>query len=426
VSTPAVEFTVVGVDKASKTFTDVGAAAERSSDKIRKSSADAASSFEAAGDSAGDLATWTATLGDGMATLGEQIGGSTGRLLEMGGNAILAGTAFGDLGEGAVQAAKWIGNLGIVQKAQAAWTGVVTAAQWAWNAAMNANPIGLIILAIAAVIAIVVLLVKNWDTVSAAATAAWEWIKGIWSVAWAWLDENVVQPIKKFFALAWEAAQLAAQMAWEWVKGIWAGAWAWLDENVVQPIKKFFALAWEAAQLAASRAWEGIKGAFAAVAGWFRENVTGPLSKLFSGAWDGIKSVWNGAKSFFTGIGDGIKSAFKGAFNAVARFWNNGPGRIGFTVPKWVPGVGGRKFDIPNIPLLAKGGDITRSGWAMVGEAGPEMLKLPTGARVQPLSKDNGGPGGGVTINITNHYPQAEPTSVTTNKALQYAAALGV
>ena len=384
-ATPAVEFTVVGVDKASKTFTDVGEAAERSSSKIRKSSEDAGSAFEAAGDSAGDLATWTATLGDGMATLGEQMGGNAGRILEMGGNAILAGTAFGDLGEGAVQAAKWIGNLGIVQKAQAAWTGVVTAAQWAWNAAMSANPIGLIILAIAAVIAIVVLLVKNWDTVSAAATAAWEWIKGVWAGAWAWLDENVVQPIKKFFAVAWEAAKLAAQMA-----------------------------------------WDGIKGAFAAVAGWFRDNVTGPLSNLFSGAWSGVKAVWNGAKTFFTGIGDGIKSAFKGAFNAVARFWNNGPGKIGFTVPDWVPVAGGRKFAIPKIPMLAKGGDITRSGWAIVGEAGPEMLRLPTGAQVSPLSGGSGGPGREVTIQITNHYPQAEPTSVTTNRALQYAAALGV
>lgn len=31
-----------------------------------------------------------------------------------------------------------------------------------------------------------------------------------------------------------------------------------------------------------------------------------------------------------------------------------------------------------------------------------------------------------VQINVTNHFPQAEPTSVTTNKALQYAAAVGL
>jgi hypothetical protein len=41
----------------------------------------------------------------------------------------------------------------------------VIAAQWAWNAALNANPIGLVIVAIAAAIAIVVLLYKRFEVV---------------------------------------------------------------------------------------------------------------------------------------------------------------------------------------------------------------------------------------------------------------------
>ena len=45
----------------------------------------------------------------------------------------------------------------------------------------------------------------------------------------------------------------------------------------------------------------------------------------------------------------------------------------------------------------------------------------------------NGGMNGGASpvragaqVYVTNHYPQAEPTSVTTNRALEYAAALGM
>ncbi len=38
--------------------------------------------------------------------------------------------------------------------------------------------------------------------------------------------------------------------------------------------------------------------------------------------------------------------------------------------------------------------------------------------------------GGGVlsraVVNVTNHYPVAEPTSVSVNRGLQYAGALGV
>lgn len=55
--------------------------------------------------------------------------------------------------------------------------GVVTVAQWAWNLAMTANPIGLIIVAIALLVAGIVWLVTNWDTVAAAVGPIWETIK---------------------------------------------------------------------------------------------------------------------------------------------------------------------------------------------------------------------------------------------------------
>lgn len=53
---------------------------------------------------------------------------------------------------------------------------VATAAQWLWNAAMTANPIGLIIVGIAALIGIIILVVKHWDTVKAAFVSVWNWI----------------------------------------------------------------------------------------------------------------------------------------------------------------------------------------------------------------------------------------------------------
>ena len=61
--------------------------------------------------------------------------------------------------------------------AQATATKLVTAAQWLWNAAMMANPFGLIILGIIAVIAGIVLLVKNWDWVKETAMKVFDFIK---------------------------------------------------------------------------------------------------------------------------------------------------------------------------------------------------------------------------------------------------------
>ncbi|MDK4479926.1 hypothetical protein MWG07_00350 [Fusobacterium necrophorum] len=56
-------------------------------------------------------------------------------------------------------------------------TGQLTIKQWALNAAMNANPVGLVIGAIAALIGIVWLAWKNWDKISGWLIGAWEWVK---------------------------------------------------------------------------------------------------------------------------------------------------------------------------------------------------------------------------------------------------------
>lgn len=49
----------------------------------------------------------------------------------------------------------------------------------------------------------------------------------------------------------------------------------------------------------------------------------------------------------------------------------------------------------PDVPAMASGGDVLRSGWALVGERGPELAWLPAGAQVRPLDA------GPITINQT-------------------------
>jgi len=86
-----------------------------------------------------------------------------------------------------------------------------------------------------------------------------------------------------------------------------------------------------------------------------------------------------------------LTAPFKFAFNTIAGFWNNTLGQISFTVPDWVPGLGGKGFQFPTIKPLAAGGTFT--GAALVGERGPELL---VGAgRVIPNSQL-----GGITINV--------------------------
>jgi hypothetical protein len=84
----------------------------------------------------------------------------------------------------------------------------------------------------------------------------------------------------------------------------------------------------------------------------------------------------------------------KTIFNGIARIWNNTFGKLSFSVPDWVPGIGGKGFDVPNIPMLAEGGIVTGPTLAMIGEGnGPEA--------VIPLSRmGEFGMGGGINITV--------------------------
>jgi hypothetical protein len=58
--------------------------------------------------------------------------------------------------------------------------------------------------------------------------------------------------------------------------------------------------------------------------------------------------------------------------------------------------------------MLAEGGTILRSGSVIVGENGPELLRLPRGASVDP---DISGAGTGAGINLTQYIYPAEGMS---------------
>lgn len=117
---------------------------------------------------------------------------------------------------------------------------------------------------------------------------------------------------------------------------------------------------------------------------WFRDGVKSIFSFLGSaiGLWvDGVKLYFNG-----------LATVFKTVFNGIATLWNNTFGKLSFKIPGWVPGIGGKGFEVPDIPMLAQGGIVMSPTLAMVGEAGPEA--------VIPLDRV-GNMGGGNTYQIT-------------------------
>jgi hypothetical protein len=190
--------------------------------------------------------------------------------------------------------------------AGAAATAIVTAAQWLWNAAMYANPIGLVILAIVALIAVIVLIIKYHKEIGA------------------------------FFVMVWGHI-------WDFLKMI--GAW------FAGPFVQFF-----------KDAWANIVGLFNAGVAW----VTGWVNRFLApilAIKDHIAKV-----GIWQTLVDGFKAAINGLIGLWNRLdFSIGPFSIPSWVPF---GLGGQRFYIPDIfpdiPRLDVGGRITETGMAVV------------------------------------------------------------
>ena len=202
-------------------------------------------------------------------------------------------------------------SLTIVTKAQAA-------AQAVLNAAMSANPIGLIIAAIVALVAAFVVLWKRSET-----------FRNFWIGLWNGIKtavEPVITFIKQMFTAAWDNIKAAWSAASTFFSGVWNGIKN-IFSAVVSVLSGYFSAAWNGIKLI----WDVVSSYFKAI--WdsianIFSVVQAVLQGDFQGAWDAIKAivntwigffqkVWNGIKNVFSSVRSWFSSTFKGAFTAV-------------------------------------------------------------------------------------------------------------
>lgn len=164
-------------------------------------------------------------------------------------------------------------------------------------------PYILIVAAIAAVIAIIVLCIKHWDKIVEAVKKAWQFIKQILSKVGSWINQNVIQPVVRFFKNLWTTVKNAASNAWNGIKNVWSTVKSWFNNTIIQPIKNFFTGLWTSVKNTASNAWNGLKNIWSGITGFFR----GIINK--------VKSVFSKAKDF-------ILSPFRNAINGVKKIFN--------------------------------------------------------------------------------------------------------
>lgn len=149
--------------------------------------------------------------------------------------------------------------------------------------------------------------------------------------------------------------------------------------------------------------WGGIKTAAKAVADWF----SGPFAGFFVRTWDAIvdkakmvqdyfRSIPERIKAALSGVADAVSWPFRTGFNMVSTAWNNTVGKLSWTIPSWVPIVGGNTISAPKLPKFHEGID------RVPGVPGQEMLAiLEAGERVIPADRADADGGGGDTFNLT-------------------------
>ena len=95
--------------------------------------------------------------------------------------------------------------------------------------------------------------------------------------------------------------------------------------------------------------------------------ITGVFTGNWSQAWNGIKSIFSGAVG---GLGEIIKAPLRAVVSAV----NTVIGGLNkLKVPDWVPGIGGKGINIPQIPGFVNG-TVRTPDTFIAGENGPELI----------------------------------------------------
>lgn len=306
-----------------------------------------AESMEKFGGAAGDASSGILAVGNALASAG--IADFT-KQLQVAGD-VLDGV------EGATRlysvATRILGNW---QKITAAATKVWAGTQWLLNAALNANPIGLIIIAIIALVAVIVILWNKseafraiilavWGAIKTAALSTWNVIKAAGEAFFAWIM-TAVQAVGAFFTAIWHGIQAAVTAVLDFLSPyIRAVVLFWvIIFTIIFVFVRFMFTVWKTVAIA-------VFEAISAVVQWFYTSVILPvfnaikafilpiwqaisdaaraafdfIAHLIAVWWAGVQIVWGKVKEVATAVWTAISDAARAAFDFIAdlflRWW---------------------------------------------------------------------------------------------------------
>lgn len=307
-----------------------------------------------------------------------------------------------DLGGPVAMLKQMAGGLSLVKTAQTAWstaTKMATAVQGAFNAVIAANPIGAIVVAVAAVVAALVWFFTQTEVGRRAWAAFTSWL----SETWAALVEGakaIWNGLGEFLANLWATITGGVTGAWTsittFLSGVWTGisttattifngirdfivnvftvigalivaplqairngintVFGWILSFITQQMNStntVWSTIWTAIYNVVNTIFTLISGYISTVVNAIRTVIVVFLDLLkgdWQGAWDAIKSffttTWDGIKAFLSNILDGIKAVWTTVWTAISTFFTDVWNRI---VAFFTPIINGIRNTIGNV-----------------------------------------------------------------------------
>lgn len=316
-------------------------------------------------------------------------------------------------------------------------TKAAAAAQWLLNAAMNANPIGIIIGLITAIAAALIYFFTQTQTGQQIWQGFMNWLQSAWT------------SISSFFSGLWQGIIGFFQNAGSTAQNIWNSVVSFF-QSIPGKISGFFSGIGSAIGGFFTSAGNNIRNIFNAVVSFvssipgriigFFSSVGSAIGGYFNNVSNNIRNAFNNAVSFVSGIPSKIAGFFSGIGGRIADFFRGIPNAIGaifrgIRVPTlhisgslnpidWV-----KHGKMPKIDFYAKGGIMegpTLFGFNGInpmigGEAGREAI-LPLNEKVlgqigKGISDASGGSSNGLIFNQYNYSPE----NIDARTAAKYA-----
>ena len=222
----------------------------------------------------------------------------------------------------------------------------------ALSATMMANPIAIVIAAIAALVAAFIylwntneefrqfwirlwneikevavqvwtavsqFLVSAWNGIRNTAVAVWNGIRDFFSGLWAGIKTlftTVVTAISTFLVGAWNGIRATVMAVWNAISAFLGSVWNGIKSvitNVVNGIRTFLQSAWNGIKTTITTVMNAIRTVISTV--W--NGIRTIISTVLNGIRGTVNSVWNGIRNTISSVVNGIKNAVSSAFNAM-------------------------------------------------------------------------------------------------------------